>query len=256
MKKILILLCVCFSIHATAQTQKEQVDKLVSREQVSTGILYNRIIPQAKLHTFGQNNQNDTSSYDHFVQAYYELSLSAYDNSKVHDLKQLRDWMRYKSERNTLILGVLNFEFNYSEDLTEEKLNEKKPVFPNLPKINKLSTFVGAILSEKPLIAGKSVQIELNENLIFGNYPQAIVSLLADFGEGKTHTFLKNGTYALHYATSGAKTIRLVGKFSDGTEKVTYTNIEVQNDQSTTARGSAVPACYVRDGTRCTKHAF
>ena len=96
MKKILILLSVCFSIHANAQTQKGQVDKLVSRERVSTGILYNKVIPQAKLHTFGQNNQKDTSSHNHFMQAYYELYLSSYDNSKMYEFKQLRDWMRDK----------------------------------------------------------------------------------------------------------------------------------------------------------------
>ncbi len=98
MKKILILLFVCFSIHANAQTQKEQVDKLVSRERVSTGILYNRVMPWAGLHIFGQNGRKDTSSLKHFKQSIYEMEVASNQKGDATYSFVLRNWMYHQNK--------------------------------------------------------------------------------------------------------------------------------------------------------------
>ncbi len=73
MKKILITLLLLSSFALNAQTLKEKVDAIVSPEQVSTGILYNRISPIVDLHLTKQ----DTFSQEYFKQAYFEVFVSA-----------------------------------------------------------------------------------------------------------------------------------------------------------------------------------
>ena len=128
MKKILILLFVCFSIHATAQTQKERVDKLVSSEQVSTGILYNRISPLVDLHL----TKKDTFSQEYFKQAYFELFNASYKTDKMLSMKLLNDFVYHQSTQNIVSIGALLYDFNYTEALSAEKVMAKDFTPPQL----------------------------------------------------------------------------------------------------------------------------
>jgi len=49
----------------------------LSKTPITTGILYDRVFPAARLHQFNQGTQADTSSANHLVQAAHEL-YSAY----------------------------------------------------------------------------------------------------------------------------------------------------------------------------------
>ena len=96
MKKLLILLCVLCSISTQAQTLKEKVDVIVSSEQVSTGILYNRITPIVDLHLVKQ----DTTSQEYLKQAYFELSKASYKTDKMLSMKLLNDFVYHQSTKN------------------------------------------------------------------------------------------------------------------------------------------------------------
>ena len=96
MKKLLILLCVLCSISTQAQTLKEKVDVIVSSEQVSTGILYNRITPIVDLHLVKQ----DTTSQEYLKQAYFELFNASYKTDKMLSMKLLNDFVYHQSTKN------------------------------------------------------------------------------------------------------------------------------------------------------------
>jgi hypothetical protein len=78
MKRIFVVIIFSFySLYTVAQSQQQEIiDAIIPKEKVKTGILYNRVIPFAGLHVFGQNGRKDTSSYAHFKQACFELFVS------------------------------------------------------------------------------------------------------------------------------------------------------------------------------------
>lgn len=129
-----------------AQTLKEKIDKVVSPEQVSTGILYNRVAPIVDLHLHKQ----DTTSQEYFKQAYFELFNASYKTNEMLLLERLSDFIYHQSRKNTVSIGVLLYDFNYSDALSAEKVMANDFAIPNSLKINTLSTFIPAIISEKP----------------------------------------------------------------------------------------------------------
>ena len=58
----------------------------VSKTQIATGILYDRVAPFAALHSF---KNTDTSSYWHFIQAYSELYTAAYNNAGMMKIEKI-----------------------------------------------------------------------------------------------------------------------------------------------------------------------
>jgi hypothetical protein len=125
MKRYLIFIFWLLCLSSQAQVNQAQIDAIIPKEKVKTGILYNRVMPFAGLQTFGQNGRKDTSHYEHFIQAYYELYQASYNNKEMLRLEQIRNWIRYKSERNMLLLGLIHYNFNYSEDLSLDKISQE-----------------------------------------------------------------------------------------------------------------------------------
>ncbi len=121
MKKILIILLFLSNFALDAQTLKEKIDAIVSPEQVSTGILYNRISPIVDLHLVKQ----DTTSQEYLKQAYFELSKASYKTDKMLSMKLLNDFIYHQSTKNIVSIGALLYDFNYTEALSAEKVMAK-----------------------------------------------------------------------------------------------------------------------------------
>jgi len=64
----------------------QKIDKSIFQ----TGILYDRVYPNAKLHNFNPNSPTDTSSYEHFIQSYYEIYLAAYSNKNMKSFEEIK----------------------------------------------------------------------------------------------------------------------------------------------------------------------
>ncbi len=87
----------------------------LDKSQIPTGILYDRVSGQASLHSFNLANGNpDTSSVNHFMQAYYEMHVGNYGNVSAEPCRNiLRDNARYYQERGQILVGTLRYRFNY-----------------------------------------------------------------------------------------------------------------------------------------------
>lgn len=97
MKVLLIVvtaICSCILMPYTAKAQTVNWDTLpyiqqadfklaqLNKSLITTNILYDRVMPIADIERFkAQESFTDTSSPRHWVQAYYELYNSAYNNS-------------------------------------------------------------------------------------------------------------------------------------------------------------------------------
>jgi len=87
MRKILLIWLLFFSgltLYAQTvdtSTYTKKIDyrlQYLSKTPITTGILYDRVFPAARLHQFNHGTQRDTSSATHFVQAHAELYQAHY----------------------------------------------------------------------------------------------------------------------------------------------------------------------------------
>lgn len=74
----------------------------ISKSQITTGILYDRVTPFAGLHAF---KNTDTSSYLHFFLAYSELYSAAYNNGAMMKAAQIDTLSNAKYYTNNVIPG-------------------------------------------------------------------------------------------------------------------------------------------------------
>ncbi|TGE17842.1 hypothetical protein [Hymenobacter elongatus] len=80
----------------------------LSRAPISSGILYDRVMPLAALHAFNTGASLDTSSAAHFRQAYLELYTAAYNPSNRPHPAYLRARADYLARRDSVPLAVFD----------------------------------------------------------------------------------------------------------------------------------------------------
>ena len=132
MKKILIFLMLLASGTVFAQTElKTKVDKIISPMTIKSGILHNRVNNLSGITTFGQTERKDTSDVAHFKQAYFELLGASYDNGKMIAFERLNDRILIKNEAKILPIGVLLYDMQHVENLTDEDIFRGKIILPS-----------------------------------------------------------------------------------------------------------------------------
>ena len=246
MKKIyFVALLLCCSLTSQAQKLKEIVDKIVTPSQVSTGILYNRVLPFANL-----SKKKDSISTEYFKQAYFELLNASYNAEKMPTLEYFDNWTRYKNDKNILPLGVIFYNFGYSEALSAEKVakdNFTPPDAKNLV-INTLQHLSVVPLSYKAIEIGKSFNLEFSKELYLTNTSLKINTIQADFGNGKISPKLSVGeSFKISFTQSGKQVIRFTVYLSNGKEETALASIFVAENFSN-QRVITNPPCFIRDG--------
>ena len=89
----------------------------LDRSRINSGILYDRALPLAGLHAFGQR-QADTTSSGHLRQAYLELWMAAYNRPAFrYSPSQLRERANRVIRHDTVPIGVLDYQFHYLDTL-------------------------------------------------------------------------------------------------------------------------------------------
>ncbi len=244
MKKVLISILLLWSIVAQTQTAQAQniaskqddtqstktkVDALIKKEQVKTGILYNRTMPFVGLHAFGQNGGKEASNFQHFKQAYFEVQTATYSTEKMLDMDGLEGWARFKADKNIIPMGVMLYDMDYCEALGLDKIS-KTDVAPPSPEnliIKQLQSIVIAPLVKNSVSAGKILTFELTKELFLTNSLLTIEKLSVDFGEGNTTQILRLGDKCqAKFATAGSKTLRFELLLSNGKKHTTYATLE------------------------------
>ena len=82
----------------------------LNKSYITTGILYDRVPPLAALDLF--NPQVDTSDYDYFTQAYFEIFNGAYNNGSWLS-PGLTDSLIWDNNISGIVpIGVLDYQFN------------------------------------------------------------------------------------------------------------------------------------------------
>ncbi|MCO5239004.1 MAG: T9SS type A sorting domain-containing protein [Chitinophagaceae bacterium] len=236
-KPTILLASLLLSVMLFAQdniTYTKMADSLlfpVSKSQITTGILYDRVMPFAGLHAF---NNTDTSSYLHFFQAYSELYSAAYSNGSMMNAAQidtLSNAMYYTN--NVIPVGVLYYDFNLIDTLAiANNLFYKGPdsLLHDVPGRTgnpfKLKTItVAAALSQDTLSYGTgNITFKYVSQLFLTNKAVTITSIYADFGSGNQNLTSGNNV-TVFYPTSGQKTIKFTITYSNAQTVTVYSKI-------------------------------
>ena len=212
------------------ETTKTKIDALIKKEQVKTGILYNRTTPFVGLHSFGQKESKDASNFQHFKQAYFEVQTAAYSTEKMMDMDGLNGWIRFKADKNIVPVGVMLYDMDYCEALGLDKISEGNltPKSSNELLIKQLQTIVISPLAKNNVLVGKMITFELSKELFLTNSLLTIEKLSVDFGEGNLLQTLRLGDNCqVKFATAGTKILRFELLLSNGKKHTTYATLEV-----------------------------
>lgn len=207
----------------------------IDKTGFTSGILYERIAPWARLKTF--KNKEFLSSKDHFEQALYELYLAS-QKKKFMDYKDLREFYSPDGLLNHADIGIINASF-HSVNYVPENVEEGGLRMGNDSLFVKINNGNPAFLEHHVLVAaplkkylkvdlGGSIVYHFNNNFLLENVAQGkqISKLIANFGTSSNYTLIENGNIvneeiSVQYDEPGPKLLEFTATFEDDTQIIT-----------------------------------
>ncbi len=250
-KRIFTVFCICFFItNGYAQNKLQEpepnLDEMlinINKKGFTSGILYDKVMPIARLNTFNKKNRN-IASKKLFEQALHEL-FRASNKEKFANYKELRK--EYETSENKVNIGVINTSFqelNYNnENENKGALTLKNKKFEKLndkPAFKDNHTLIIAPLKE--YLVGKTVSFIFDKNFMFEETSnKKIASIVADFGNNKEHIIYKNSLFTnkkidITYNESGYKTLAFTASFEDGSSQITKGKLHIKVSSANVSR--------------------
>lgn len=231
MKKLLLTL-LWFPSLLFAQHSYFDTFKSIDHTQISTGILYDRVFPQAQL-----TSGNFFASSQRISQALAELYQSDYFNRfpSIEEVKELKkqqqlDQLVYLSLVVTQLqkLSPTAFEENYLHIDAQGQLTQILPLQNHHLELFEVA--LASPLSRKHY--GLTVHYVLPKNLLINTLPVPITSITADFGTGEIHSLNPNQQIRIAYNETGLKTIHFYIQLENGTHYTLQSEIDIVENES------------------------
>lgn len=206
----------------------------LSRTPITTGILYDRVMPLAGLHAFGQGAQPDTVSAAYFRQAYLELRSAAYSRTAFPlTPDQLRKQGQRYLYRDSVALGVLDYQFNRLDTLAVKDglLTYSNGVFQDVAKPSRSPYFTHSVAMAAALADTINSQSSfyVPQQLLLGNQGRTLTSMRVDFGPGVgERVFAPGQQLRVNFTSGGLKVLPYVLYFSDGNKQIGNTRLYVR----------------------------
>jgi hypothetical protein len=201
----------------------------VDQSSVTSGIIYERVMPLANLYNYNQTH--DTATLEYFEQAFSELNRAS-NQQKFMPYTTLRQLYTSLNQTDVVDIGIMNTQFsvlNYNPDnpasggLTLN--NDQFYPITGQPSFIQLHTLIIAPL--KTSISGQSFTFNFSSHLFFSNGTKTITTLTADLGDGISHIIISNGsltanTISVSYSQTGYKILSFTATYNDATTHTTY----------------------------------
>lgn len=231
MKKFLLTLLWLPSF-LIAQQSYFDTFKTLDPTHISTGILYDRVFPQAQL-----TSGNFFASSQHISQALAELYQSDYLDRfpSIEEVKSLKKQQKLdQSVYLALCIAQLQklnssaFEENYLQLDASGQLTQIQPLQTH--HLDLYEVALASPLSRKHY--GLTVHFVLPESLLINTLSVPISSMTADFGTGEIHTIIPNQKITINYNQIGVKNIHFYIQLEDGTSYTLSSQIEILENES------------------------
>ena len=207
--------------------------KNLDKSKFSTGVLYDRIYPFARLLNFTSDTPKDSSSYEHFIQAYYEIYLASYDNSKLKTFQEVKRLARESSAKGQISIGIINYQINSLDSTALQDnaliMQNKKLIQgsnSNRAYVKKSETFVASLLT-KSIKSGLNT-FNLDTSFVYSNTKQKIDRVEIDFGkESGVLTLLPNQRKSFTVKGSGNLSLGYTLFFKNGKRLRGFSKVEI-----------------------------
>ncbi|WP_075344532.1 T9SS type A sorting domain-containing protein [Tenacibaculum agarivorans] len=238
-------------LYVQAQNYTTNVDnrfKKLSKSTISSNILIDRVFSASGIPAFNQGIRKDTSSFNHFKQAWSELYRASYSKNfpSITNFKNQLNSTKYSS--NTIPIGIINTEFHQANfGTTAQNANVNfNPItgeFTNKPGKNpfkKKQTTIIAPLKDK--VSGPNITF-LTNSLFKLHKKGKRIKHLRLYANNTSFSLINNyvlsvKSFTTRYSHSGLKYLRFVITFSDNTVKTTYGSVYVSVQKTLLARNT------------------
>tara|TARA_R110001606_G_scaffold179585_1_gene326276 strand:- start:2325 stop:3284 length:960 start_codon:yes stop_codon:yes gene_type:complete len=239
MKKITIcILILFFAIQFKAQTTLEKYTTAVDtklqnidKSPITSNILLDRVISVSSIVEFNQGTRQDTTSFTHFKQVWYELNRASYTQN-IPTIEVFKDELLNKNyTENTIPIGIINTEFHYGDAGTAQypniQFNANTETFSNIagktPFIKKQTTIISPLKKE---VTANTIQFKTDVFFKLHKFGKTIKTLQLQTN-GATFTLISNYNFTntnatSTYTTGGVKNLRFIVTFSDNSTKTSY----------------------------------
>ena len=239
MKKITLYFLLLFvAIQTQAQSTLEkyttEVDaKLqnINKSPITSNILLDRVISISSIVEFNQGTRQDTTSFTHFKQVWYELNRASYIKN-IPTIEVFKDELLNKNySENTIPIGIINTEFHYGDAGTAQnpniQFNSSTETFSNIagktPFVKKQTTIISPLKKE---VTANTIQFKTNAFFKLYKFGKKIKTLQLQTN-GTTFTLINNYSFTntnatTTYTTEGVKNLRFIVTFSDNSTKTSY----------------------------------
>ena len=232
-----------FSIATHAQTipageniSLDQQLNNISQTSVTSGIIYERVIPIANLYNFNKVNTFNTANFPYFKQALSEMRRAS-NNTKFISLEAFKSLVAANSTANEVDVAILNTQFhilNYNEDnpsaggMTYNISTNKFVAISGKAPFYMLHNTV--IAPAKEHVSGTTMVYKFRNDLYFKNGTKTIKTLIANFGDGINRTIisnyiLTNQNVTINYNSSGEKISTFTITYNDNSTSTTFGKI-------------------------------
>jgi Putative serine esterase (DUF676) len=219
----------------TRSSYTQLVDSLISpldKSRISTGILYDRVLPTAGLVGFSQYS---TSSASHLLQSYFELYHAAYQLTgfpiKRAALSEAAE--QEATAANTpggiLPIGVLDYQFNTLDTLAEDRgtirnVNDLYYDGVGSPYLSNQVTLASPLADS----VYQTVQVSLPTRFLLQNTGRTLSSALMQVGWNQIY-LVPGSTTALTFPGTGLQSITFTLYFSDGSSTTARASVFVKS---------------------------
>lgn len=233
----------------------------IPQTSVSSGIIYERVIPVANLYNFNKVSTFNTANFPYFKQALSEMRRAS-NNTKFISLEAFKSLVATNTTANEVDVAILNTQFhilNYNEDnpatggMTYNTSTNKFVAISGKVPFYMLHNTV--IAPAKEHVSGTNVVYKIRNDLYFKNGTKTIKTLIANFGDGINRTlisnyFLTNQNISINYTTSGEKISTFTITYNDNSTSTTYGKIyfDYKSNSNVTFSNTSTPSsCTAED---------
>jgi hypothetical protein len=218
--------------------------------RISTGVLYNKVIPYSSFMDYTGTNDTVVSSSENWYQLYFELYNAHLGTPAMPDILALTDSVQAELNAFRVPIGILTMNYNLIKDsalinnllVIQDSVLHDGPNTSESPYTSHRCFVAAALIDDCPLA---SVTFLLRDDYLFENTGEEVMNYIIDFNDGQGPQILDpNDDYTVEYSTTGVKNLEIEAWMIGGTVlrcTATFTVSEVNPIMQRAARAAQSP---------------
>lgn len=206
----------------------------LNKSAITTGLLYDRALPLAALHSFGVRRP-DTTSSAHLRQAYLELWIASYSRGTFRlTPDQFRERANRVVRHDSVPLAVLDYQFQWLDTLAvrDGLVTVQQGRFYDVANPSRSPYLLRSLTLAAPLVdtlRQTTATFVLPPALLLTNRARRVSGVTVNFSDGGPNRWMLPGqSLTITYAGNGRKVVWFTVQFNDGSTAQIRSSIYVK----------------------------